>query len=144
MEAMVWMTGHLGSEVEVREVAEGVCYATFRLACTPRVWKGGDWCDAETTWVGVSCTKVLALNVKASLGKGDPVVVVGRLRTRRWQDKAGEERESLTIEAQSVGHDLTRGTAAFSRSAKPVDPVVAATQGEARPGTVGPELVGAA
>ncbi len=117
MEAMIWMTGHVGSDVEVREVREDVFIANFRLACTPRLWKGGEWSDAPTTWVGVTCGRSLALNVKSSVNKGDPVVVVGRLRTRRWNDQQGVEHERLNVDAQIVGHDLNRGTSVFRKAA---------------------------
>lgn len=120
MDAVVWMTGNVGSDIELKEVREGVFYASFRLGCTPRAWKAGEWGDAETTWVGVICTKALALNVKSCIGKGDPVIVVGRLRTERWKDNEGVRHERLKIDAHSVGHDLTRGTSVFRKSAKAV------------------------
>jgi single-strand DNA-binding protein len=116
MDAAVWVTGNVGSEVELKEFREGVTYASFRLACTPRIWRGGQWGDDETTWMGVVCTKALALNVKSSIGKGDPVIAVGRLRTERWIDSQGVLQERLKLEAQSVGHDLTRGTSVFRRT----------------------------
>lgn len=130
MDAVIWMTGHVGSEVELKEVREGVFYATFRLACTPRTWKAGEWGDAETTWLGVTCNKALALNVKSSIGKGDAVVVVGRLRTRRWQDQQGITHERLNIDAQSVGHDLSRGTTVFRKTIKTVQEESEADVGE--------------
>ncbi len=116
MDAAVWVTGNVGSEVELKEFREGVTYASFRLACTPRIWRGGQWGDDETTWMGVVCTKALALNVKSSIGKGDPVIAVGRLRTERWIDSQGVLQERLKLEAQSVGHDLTRGTSVFRKT----------------------------
>ena len=118
MEAAVWITGNVGSEVEVKEFREGATYASFRLACTPRLWRGGQWGDDETTWLGVVCNKALALNVKSSIGKGDPVVVVGRLRTERWTDPQGVRHERLRLDAQSVGHDLSRGTSVFRKSTR--------------------------
>lgn len=116
MDAAVWVTGNVGSEVELKEFREGVTYASFRLACTPRIWRGGQWGDDETTWMGVVCTKALALNVKSSIGKGDPVIAVGRLRTERWIDSQCALQERLKLEAQSVGHDLTRGTSVFRKT----------------------------
>lgn len=120
MDAAIWITGNVGSEVELKEYREGVTYASFRLACTPRLWRGGQWGDDETTWLGVVCSKGLALNVKSSIGKGDPVVVVGRLRTERWTDAQGVRHERLKLDAQSVGHDLSRGTSVFRKSPKAV------------------------
>lgn len=119
MEAVVWVTGNVGSEVEVKEPREGLTYASFRLACTPRQWRNGQWGDEETTWLGVVCRQVLAQHVRDSIRKGDPVVVVGRLRTERWDGPDGSRHERLTLSAQSVGHDLSRGTSEFRKAVRP-------------------------
>jgi single-strand DNA-binding protein len=120
MDAQIWMTGNVGGEVEYRQVRDDLAFASFRLACTPRTRKGGDWVDAETTWIGVTCSRSLAEHVKSSLGKGDPVVVAGRLRTTRWTDQQGVAQERLIIEASCVGHDLSRGTSVFRKAPRPV------------------------
>lgn len=115
MEAQVWMTGRVGTEVEYRPINARLAFASFRLACTPRVNRAGEWGDAATTWISVSCSRGLAEHVKCSLSKGDPVVVVGRLRTHQWADSDGVLHEQLRLEATSVGHDLARGTSVFHR-----------------------------
>ena len=120
MDAQIWMTGNVGSEVEYRQVRDDLAFASFRLACTPRTRKAGDWVDGETTWIAVSCSRSLAEHVKSSVGKGDPVIVVGRLRTTRWTDNQGVDQERMIIEATSIGHDLTRGTASFRKAIRPV------------------------
>jgi single-strand DNA-binding protein len=137
MDAQIWMTGNVGSEVEYRQVRDDLAFASFRLACTPRTRKAGDWVDGETTWIAVSCSRSLAEHVKSSVGKGDPVIVVGRLRTTRWTDNQGVDQERMIIEATSIGHDLTRGTAAFRKAIRPVveevsvSDLVAATEAQA-------------
>ena len=113
MDAYVQLTGNVGGTVEFRN--NTVPVASFRLAHTPRVRRNGEWGDAPTTWITVTCFRALAENVKASLHKGHPVVVAGRLRTNVWT-KDGTTYERLTLEATTVGHDLTRGTATFFRS----------------------------
>ena len=130
MEATISITGNVGSEVEFREPREGLAYASFRIGCTPRQWRGGQWGDDETTWIGVVCSKALALNVRSSISKGDPVVVVGRLRTERWTDTHGVQQERLKLEAQSVGHDLSRGTSVFRKAPKVVPDEVEVSLGE--------------
>lgn len=137
MDAQIWMTGNVGSEVEYRQVRDDLAFASFRLACTPRTRKAGDWVDGETTWIAVSCSRSLAEHVKSSVGKGDPVIVVGRLRTTRWTDLLGVDQERMIIEATSIGHDLSRGTAAFRKAIRPVveevsmGDLVAATEAQA-------------
>jgi len=115
MDAQMWMTGRVGSEVEYKAINNTFAVASFRLACTPRVLRNGEWTDESTTWVTVRCARTLAEGVKCSLIKGDPVVVVGRLRTNVWTDADGVVHEQLRIEATTVGHDLTQGTSAFRR-----------------------------
>ena len=115
MEALVQMTGHVGTEVDIR--GNGSVTA-FRLACTPRVrGKDGEYSDGNTTWIDVTCFRSLAAHVAASVRKGDPVIVVGKLRTSVWT-KDGQTRERLGLEADTVGHDLSRGTAIFRKSAR--------------------------
>jgi single-strand DNA-binding protein len=111
MEALVHITGYAGSEVEVR--GNGTVSA-FRLACTPRVRTKSGWADGNTTWIEVSCFRQLAEHVAASVRKGDPVMVVGKLRTSVWE-KDGQTHGRLVLEADTVGHDLNRGTSAFQR-----------------------------
>ena len=62
----------------------------------------------------MSCFRLLAEHVAASVRKGDPVIVVGKLRTNVWE-KDGQTHERLVLEADMVGHDLNRGTSAFQR-----------------------------
>jgi single-strand DNA-binding protein len=112
MDAVVWITGNVGSEVECRTVRDELVFASFRLACTPRIRRSGEWTDGETTWLGVTCSRALAENVRSSVKKGDALVVVGRLRTTRWEDSERGSQERLTIEATAIGHDLNRGCGA--------------------------------
>ncbi len=120
MDAHIHLTGNVGGDVEYRN--KSVPVASFRLACTPRIKKAGDWIDGATTWLTVTCFRGLATNAAGSLRRGDPVVVTGRLRTNTWH-KDGVDHERLVLEATSVGHDLTWGTSAFRRVAKATAPV---------------------
>lgn len=56
-----------------------------------------------------------AITVANSIKKGQPVTVNGRFRTSEWEGEGGT-RTDLVIDATSVGHDLTRGTAEFTRA----------------------------
>jgi single-strand DNA-binding protein len=106
MEAQVHITGYAGTEVESR--GNGTVSA-FRLACTPRIKTKSGWSDGNTTWIEVACFRTLAQHVAQSVRKGDPVLVVGKLRTNVWE-KDGQTHERLVLEADMVGHDLNRGT----------------------------------
>jgi single-strand DNA-binding protein len=111
MEVQVHITGYAGTEVESR--GNGTVSA-FRLACTPRIKTKNGWSDGNTTWLEVACFRTLAQHVAQSVRKGDPVLVVGKLRTNIWE-KDGQTHERLVLEADMVGHDLNRGTSIFQR-----------------------------
>lgn len=119
MEALTTMTGNVGGDVEHR-VPDGFAapVASFSLAVTPRLRRGDVWVDSDTTWVRVVCWRGLADRVRESVRRGDPVIVVGRLRTERWINDRGEVRERLQVDATTVGHDLTRGTSRFTRASR--------------------------
>jgi single-strand DNA-binding protein len=119
MEAYVHMTGYVGGDVEFRN--NTVATASFRLGCTPRLRRGGDWTDGETSWLTVTCFRSLAEHAASSVRKGDPVIVIGRLRTQVWV-KDGQQQERTVLEALTIGHDLTKGTSAFNRSERATVP----------------------
>ncbi|MFT3832515.1 MAG: single-stranded DNA-binding protein [Micropruina sp.] len=122
MDATITVTGNVGSDIDVRtDDTNEWAYAAFRLACTPRFVRNGTWRDGETTWLNVNCrNRMLSLNVQASVNKGDPLIVTGRLSTWSWTNsETGEIRERLVLEAIAVGHDLSRGTTAFRKTERP-------------------------
>ncbi|MFT4217026.1 MAG: single-stranded DNA-binding protein [Micropruina sp.] len=119
MDATITVTGNVGSDIDVRtDDTNEWAYAAFRLACTPRFVRNGSWRDGDTTWLNVNCrNRQLSLNVQASVAKGDPLIVTGRLTTWAWTNtETGELRERLVLEAVAVGHDLSRGTTAFKKT----------------------------
>ena len=72
----------------------------------------GDWVDAGTTYIDVSCWRNLAENVADSIGKGSAVIITGRLKSkeRTYEVEGREEKRTyFEIEAQAVGPDLSRG-----------------------------------
>jgi single-strand DNA-binding protein len=115
MDIITTLTGNLGGEVESRVTKTGQPIACFTVATTPRYLRGADWKAAPTTWTRVECFRQLAENVIASLRKGDPVIVHGRLRTSTWQDPSGAQRHREVLEAIAIGHDLTWGTSSFRK-----------------------------
>jgi single-strand DNA-binding protein len=118
-ETLVTLQGWLGGEVNLRE-AGGVPVATFRVACTPRRYqrKTDQWVDGDTQWYTVNAWRALAENCAASLRRGDPVAVQGRLNAQVWTNSAGIEVTSFEVEAVVVGHDLNRGVGRFTRTTR--------------------------
>jgi single-strand DNA-binding protein len=124
----ITLRGNVGSDVALRDAGDAQV-ANFRVGSTPRVLNRttGEWSDGVTQWYTVNAWRRLALNVKRSVCKGDPVIVHGRLTVKEWADKDGVLRTSLEVEAESVGHDLLRGTSAFVRPPRVESGPVAST-----------------
>jgi single-strand DNA-binding protein len=116
-DVLITFAGNVVSDPQERTLETGAVVTNFRLAINPRKYErsSASWVDGETMFVNVSCWRLLATNVSLSVNKGDPVIVLGRLRIRRW-DTGERQGTTVEVEATNVGHDLSRGSAAFTRS----------------------------
>jgi len=130
-EAFATVAGYATADPMFRVTKSGAEVAHIRVACTPRrVDRNGEWQDGQTSYFSVTCWRKLAVAVKASVRKGDPVLVRGRMRTRTWKT---EERavSEVEIDADAMGHDLTRGWASFHREPRlPADVEAGLRSGE--------------
>lgn len=93
----VILVGNLGADPEMRTTGSGMAVCTLRIATTTRK-KGqdGTWTDS-TEWHGVVCFGRTAENAGQYLRKGRQVYVEGRLQTRKWQTKEGQDRWTTEV-----------------------------------------------
>lgn len=89
--------GHLGKDPEVRYLPAGDAVANFSIACN---WKTKDKEGVE--WVRFSAFGKLAEICAEYLHKGSRVYVAGRMTTRKWQDKEGNDRYTTEIMANDM------------------------------------------
>jgi single-strand DNA-binding protein len=96
---------------------EGLPITSFRLAASNRRYDRTKkaWVDGETNWFTITSFRQLAINSASSISKGDRVVATGRLKVRDW-DNGERTGTSVEIEANSLGPDLSWGTAEFTRT----------------------------
>jgi single-strand DNA-binding protein len=114
----ITLTGIVGSDPRSVTTAEGLAITSFRLASNQRRYDRAQekWIEGDTNWYTVSTFRQLAANAAVSINKGERVVVSGRLKVREYET-GGKKNISVEIEADALGHDLSWGTAAFSRGA---------------------------
>jgi single-strand DNA-binding protein len=117
----VTLVGFVAREPNLRQTKDGRHVADVRVGATTRMVDKltGEWVDGDTSYYTVTCWRRLADHAKASLRKGDPVVVKGRFRTSSYEDKTGRLRTEVEIVADTVGHDLNRGIANYIRAERP-------------------------
>ena len=103
--------GRLGKDPEVRSTKSGMTVATLSVATDYTSGKG-DSRETVTEWHNVVCFDKTAEYIGEALHKGDPVFVQGRIQTRKWQDKNGNDRYTTEIVAndmQMLGGGAGRG-----------------------------------
>src|SRR5947207_8998623 len=138
----ITVIGNLTGDPELRFTSNGVALGKFTIASTPRVLdqKTGQYRDGEPLFLTCTAWRDLAEHVAESLSKGARVLVVGRLRQSRWEDKdTGEKRQAYGLDVDEVGPSLrwatakvqkmtrTRAGDGFTPSDVPGDPWATAT-----------------
>ena len=116
--AYVTLVGYVAQEPNIRTTTTGKAVTDLRVGVTPRIRDNqtGEWRDGQASYFSVSCWERLAHHVRASMHKGDPVLVKGKFQTRTYEDKDGNPKTETRITADTVGHDLSRGIANYMRN----------------------------
>ena len=99
----VILVGNLGADPETRAMPSGTTVANLRIA-TSESWRDKQSGEQQerTEWHRVALFGRLAEIAAEYLKKGSQVYIEGSLRTRKWQDKQGNERFSTEI----IGNEL--------------------------------------
>lgn len=98
----VILVGNLGKDPEVRYMPSGDAITNITLATTDS-WKDKNGEKQEKTeWHRVAFFGRLAEIAGEYLKKGSQVYVEGRLQTRKWQDKEGQDRYTTEIIADRM------------------------------------------
>ncbi len=92
----VTLIGHLGKDPEVRYTTSGTAVASVTLATSEKIKKGDAWED-HTEWHNLVLWGRKAEIAGEYLTKGSQIAVVGKLRTRKWEDKEGNNRYTTEI-----------------------------------------------
>src|ERR671929_1572056 len=98
----VILIGNLGADPETRYLPSGDAVTNIRIATTEN-WKDKSGERQEhTEWHRVAFFGKTGEIAGEYLKKGSPVYIEGRIRTRKWQDKEGQERYSTEIVADRM------------------------------------------
>lgn len=98
----VILVGNLGRDPEVRFMPNGEAVCNFSIATTDS-WKDKSGAKQERTeWHNIVMYRKLAEIAGEYLKKGRPVYIEGRLQTRKWQTKEGQDRYTTEIIADQM------------------------------------------
>jgi single-strand DNA-binding protein len=106
----VILIGHLGADPETRYMPSGSAVTNLRLATTES-WKDRESGEQQerTEWHNVAMFGRLGEIAGEYLKKGSKVYIEGSLRTRKWQDKSGNDRYTTEIIANEMQMLDSRG-----------------------------------
>lgn len=94
--------GRLGAEPELRYTADGKPICSLRVATT-ETWKGANGeLKEHTEWHRCVLNNRLAEIAGEYLHKGDRVYLEGKIRTRKWQDKNGQDRYTTELRVDEM------------------------------------------
>ena len=92
------LIGNLGRDPEVKHLASGDAVCNFSIACSES-WKDKNTGEKKekTEWVNITIYGKLAEIAGQYLHKGSQVFLSGKLQTRKWQDKDGNDRYTTEV-----------------------------------------------
>jgi single-strand DNA-binding protein len=97
----VILVGNLGKDPEVRRLDGGVVRVSFSLATTEYYKdKEGNRIE-QTEWHNIVMWRAIAESAERILKKGYTIYLEGKLQTRKWQDKEGQQRSTTEIVAET-------------------------------------------
>lgn len=105
----VILVGNLGRDPELRYTKSGSAVANFSLATTDVFSKEGQR-EERTEWHRIVAWGKTAELCTQYLAKGRSVYIEGQLRTREWEDKDGNKRQTTEVHAQTVQFLGPRGS----------------------------------
>lgn len=98
----VILVGNLGSDPEIRATQNGESVATLSVATTEQYKDASGQQQEITEWHRVVLWRRLAEVARDYLKKGRQVYIEGKIKTRKWQDKQGQDRYTTEI----IGNNL--------------------------------------
>ncbi len=103
----VTLIGNLGQEPDVKYTPDGKAVTTISIA-TSETWKDNDTKEKKekTEWHRVVLFGKLAEIAGEHLSKGSQVYIEGKLRTRKWTDKSGEDKYTTEIVVDNFSGEL--------------------------------------
>jgi single-strand DNA-binding protein len=111
----ITLVGNLTRDPELRFTTGGRGVASFGIAVGRRYQVNGEW-QEQTSYFNTVAWGQLGENSASTLTKGMRVVVSGRLEQREYQNREGEKRTAIEINADEIGPSLRWATASIERN----------------------------
>jgi len=111
----ITLVGNLTRDPELRFTTGGKGVASFGIAVGRRYQVNGEW-QEQTSYFNIVAWGQMGENAAATFTKGMRVIVSGRLEQREYQNREGEKRTAIEINADEIGPSLRWATASVERT----------------------------
>ena len=94
--------GNLVFEPDFGVTANGISRCKMRIACNERKKVDGEWVDGDTSFFDIIVWRGLADAAGDTFKKGQTILVTGKVKISKYEDKNGVERQSVEILADEL------------------------------------------
>jgi len=115
----ITIVGNLTRDPEIRYTSSGQANARLGIAVSRR-WQNrqtNEW-EERTSFFNVVAWGDMAENISDTLGKGNRVIVNGRLEQREYETREGEKRSVVEVVADEIGPSLRWATAQVGKTSR--------------------------
>jgi len=98
----VMLIGNLGADPETRFTQDGTCVCNLRLATTEKFKNRNGEQQERTEWHRIVLWGRLGEIANQYLSKGSRVYIEGKIETRKWQDRDGNDKYTTEIRANEM------------------------------------------
>jgi single-strand DNA-binding protein len=109
------LVGNMTRDPELTFIASGSALCKFSIADNQKKLNG----EEVAHYFDCVAWSDLAENIAESFSKGQRVIVHGRLKQDRWENKDGENRQKVEITVEDAGHALKWATSVATKNAAP-------------------------
>lgn len=95
----VVLLGRLAADPELRQTPNGITVTSFTIAVDRQYSKGP---DRQTDWIDIVAWRNTAEFVCKYFQKGSPIVIEGSIQTRTYEDKSGQKRKAVEVQAENI------------------------------------------
>jgi single-strand DNA-binding protein len=94
--------GNLVFEPDFGVTANGISRCKMRIACNERKKQDGEWVDGDTSFFDIILWRGLADAAGDNFKKGQSILVIGKVKISKYEDKNGIEKQSVEIIADEI------------------------------------------
>ena len=114
------VVGNVATDPTLIDETAGKEVLAFRIAidCSYFDQATNKWQEKAPQFLTVYARRELAKNAASSFNKGERVIVSGKLSSSEWEDSEGNNRFTLAISADALGHELRWARTKYFKTAK--------------------------